>query len=94
MKDPIPPPAHQIEARSGCSFLIRYWPTKTVRIGERQVSKAPRKNLQVARVAKEFVAAMHAVTIPHIRTIPPKYFPSGNFCMRMELGYWAKRYPR
>lgn len=91
MKDPIPPPAHQIDARRGCSFLVQYCDTNTVRIGDRQVSNAPRKNLQTARVAKEFVAAMHVVTIPQRRTMAPKYLPSGSFCMRIELGYWKKR---
>jgi hypothetical protein len=91
MKEPIPPPAHQIEARSGCSFLVQYWPTKTVRIGERQVSKAPKKNRQVASVANEFVAAMHVVTTPQSKVIAPKYFPMGSFCIKMELGYWANR---
>jgi hypothetical protein len=89
MKDPIPPPAHQIEARRGCSLLVQYCPTVTVRKGDRQVSNAPKKKRQVAKVAKEFVAAMQVVTMPQRSTITPKYFPIGSFCMRTELGYCA-----
>jgi hypothetical protein len=63
----------------------------TVKIGERHVSKAPKKKRQVAKVANEFVAAMHVVTVPQSSTITPKYFPIGSFCMRTELGYCATR---
>jgi hypothetical protein len=91
IKDLIPPPAPQIEALSGCSCRVQYLPTSTLRMRERHVSKASRKNRHVASVAKEFVAAMQVVTIPQSRTIVSKYRPIGNFCIKMELGYWAKR---
>jgi hypothetical protein len=87
INDPIPPPAHHILARRGCSFLVQYWPTKTVRIGERQVSTAPKKNLQVAKDAKELVAAIQVVITPQRTIITPKFLPIGSFCINMELGY-------
>jgi hypothetical protein len=91
MKLPMPPPAHQIEARRGCSLLVQYCPTITVNIGERHVSNAPKKKRQVAKVANEFVAAIQVVTMPQRSTITPKYFPIGSFCMSTELGYCATR---
>jgi hypothetical protein len=63
----------------------------TVRMGDRQVSNAPKKKRQVAKVAKEFVAAMQVVTMPQRSTITLKYFLIGSFCMRTELEYCATR---
>jgi hypothetical protein len=63
-------------------------------MGEMQVSKAPKKNRHTDKPAKELVAAVHVVATPHKRIITPKYLPIGSFCIRIELGYCAKRYPK
>ena len=79
--------------REDCSSLFHQDDVIKTNPGFKHDSKTPRKNLPVASVAKLVADPVAASVIPHRTKLIAMYFPVGNLCIRMFVGYWAMRYP-
>jgi hypothetical protein len=84
---------YQRATREDCSSLFHQDEVIKTNPGFKQDSKTPRKNLPVASVAKLVADPVAASVIPHSIKLTAMYFPVGNRCIRMLVGYWATRYP-
>lgn len=91
---PINPLAqYQRATREVCSSLFHQEDVIRTKPGFKQDSKTPRKNLPVASVAKLVADPVAASVTPQRMKLIARYFPVGNFCIKMLVGYWAMRYP-
>lgn len=86
--------ATQIDARVPCSFCVYHILVMTTNPGVIVASKAPRRNLTVARPAKELHAADIIRRPPQIVIFVPRNFAIGNRCIKATPGYSATRYPK
>jgi hypothetical protein len=84
---------YQSATRAVCSSLFHQDDVIRTKPGFKQDSKTPRKNRPVASVAKLVADPVAARVTPHKMKLIARYFPVGNFCIKMLVGYWAIKYP-
>ena len=91
---PINPFAqYQRATRADCSSLFHHDEVIRTKPGFKHDSKTPRKNRPIASVAKLVADPVAASVAPHSMKLIAMYFPVGNLCIKMFVGYWATRYP-
>jgi hypothetical protein len=91
---PINPLAqYQRATRALCSSLFHQDEVISTNPGFKQDSKTPRKNRPTASVAKLVAEPVAASVAPQRMKLIARYFPVGNFCIRILVGYCAIKYP-